>query len=305
MKHGMGPTPHDEKAAAKIVGALILIAIILIIIAIIAVGVFSTSPQANIPALASITPHSGAAGTLVPVTIEGANFAYGPTPSVWLVKTGANNITATDVLVVSPSLITCTIPLTASSVSAGQWDVVVKNADGLSGSKPGAFTVVNEIAPPLKWDWSLDGWGDWQHVASCAGTTASGSCVEYGPFIVDGHGEYGSNVTLDRVPTESSISKTFTASSGARWNTLTFNGLLSSSTVPYARWMAIDVNGVNVFYTDATRTPPGNGRQFTITQPFPPANTVNVIISSGQDPTFGTSLYTMQYNSLTLGWSTV
>ena len=44
-------TPHDEKAAADMVGALVLISIITVVIAIVAVGVFSKAPPVKIPAL--------------------------------------------------------------------------------------------------------------------------------------------------------------------------------------------------------------------------------------------------------------
>jgi hypothetical protein len=302
MEHGMTPTPNNKKGSLKIVGALILTAIICIVIAIFAIGVFSTPsppPHEKNPAQISLTPDRGAAGTTVSVTIAGSNFTYGPNPSVWLAKTGANKITATDVMVISQTQIKCTFYLPAST-SAGQWDVVVTSADGQSGSKIGAFTVVNENIP-LKWDWSRDGWGDWQHAAACPGT-ANGSCSEYGPVIVSGHGEHGSNVVDPdrRVPTESSVSKTFTAPSGTTWNTATFSGLLSHTILPDKRWIAIDVNGVRVFYANATQTPPGNNQQFNITQSFPQANRVTVTISNGQDPTWSTPLYTMQFNSLTL-----
>ena len=295
--------PENEKVPVKIVVALIVIAIILLLIAVIAAGVFPTpSPQEKTPTLSvlSLTPERGAPGTTVPVTMEGMNFTYGPSPSVWLVKTGEGKITATDVVVISPTRIRCTFQIPAS-IPAGQWDVVVSGADSQFGSKTGAFTVKNESAPPLTWDWSRDGWGDWQHGASCTGQVTTGSCSEYGPVIVDRHGEHGTDVAPDlSVPTQSSVAKTFTAPSGTTWNTITFNGVISSSAIPDARWMSIFVNGAQVFYADATRTPPGNGRQFTITQSFQPANTVFVRILSGQDPTFDMSLYTMQFNSLTL-----
>lgn len=303
----MTPPPNIKKKLLMIMGALVLIAIICIVIAVIVYGPISTSPQktsssvSTAQPLTPITPPTGASGTLVPVSIEG-NFTYGPSPSIWLAKSGDHTINAQDIVVISPTRLTCTFPLTSSYASAGQWDVFIKHAGEQSESKLGVFTVTNEISPPMKWDWSVNGWNDWQHTASCKGiaVTETGSCREYGPVMVAGHGEYGSDVTLDRVPTESSVSKTFTASSGTRWNTLTFNGLLSSSPVPFLRWMAIDVNGVRVYYANATQTPPGNGQQFTITQSFTPANSVNIRISSGQDPTYDTSLYTMQFNSLTL-----
>jgi len=292
----MTPPPNNKKLSLKSAGALILIAIICLVIAVIAIGAF-LAPPVN-----PITPSSGAAGTVVSVIINGTNFTYGPSPSIWLAKTGEPDINAADVAVISPTRITCTFPLTASSISAGQWDVFLKNAGEQSGSKIGVFTVINEIAPSLTWTWSVDGWGDWNHVALCTGTTGKkpASCVEYGPVVENGYGVQGSNVTFDRVPTQASVWKTFTAPSGSRWNTLTFNGLLSSSPVPFARWMAIDVNGERVFYANATQTPPGNGQVFTITQSFTPANNVTVMISGGQDPTWGTSLYTLQFYSLTL-----
>ncbi|MFA5414772.1 MAG: PKD domain-containing protein, partial [Methanoregula sp.] len=47
----MTPTPHNEKAAAEMVGALILISIFCVIIAIVAVSVLSTPPPEKIPTL--------------------------------------------------------------------------------------------------------------------------------------------------------------------------------------------------------------------------------------------------------------
>jgi hypothetical protein len=304
MERGMTPTPDNKKApAAKIVGVIILIAIILLVIAIIATGVIPTSPpqeKKQTLSVLSLTPDRGAPGTTVPVTMGGMNFSFGPSPSVWLAKTGERNIMAGNVQIFGTTSMTftLTIPLTAP---AGQWDVMITGADGQFGSKTGAFTVVND-SKPLAWEWARDGWGDWQHGASCTGLeTATGSCSEYGPVIVNGHGEHGSNIAPDLVvPTQSSVTKTFTAPAGTTWNTLTFNGQLSSSTIPDARWMEIWVNGAKVFYANATRTPPGNGQPFTITGSFRPANTAIVKISSGQDPTFEMSLYTMQFNSLTL-----
>lgn len=307
----MTPPPNNNKGLLKIVGALILIAIICLVIAVILTGTFTTSPQKKTPSpeisppaptVNFITPPSGASGTIVPVTIEGTDFAYGPSPSIWLAKTGERSINATAVIVISPTRLTCTFPLTAPSMSAGQWDVFLRKTNEQSGSKIGVFTVVNEISPPLTWNWSVNGWVDWQHSALCTQTTGkgTGSCLEYGPVIENGYGVQGSTVTLDRVPTESGVSKTFTAPTGSRWNTLTFKGLLSSSAMPSSRWMAIDVNGVRVFYADATQTPPGNGQQFSITRSFAPVNNLTVSISGGQDPTWGTSLYTIQFDSLTL-----
>ena len=251
------------------------------------------------PTVTSIEPDSGYNGTIIRIVkVTGNNFGFGENPSIWLAKTGASNITASDVHIYGTTQLdfTLNIPLSAP---AGQWDLMVMSMDGQTGAYLGMFTIQQQTGPtPLTWDWSVNGWGDWQHVA-CLGT--GGSCMEYGPVIVNGHGEHGSNVGSDYVgPTDSSVSKTFTAPSGPGWNTLTFNGQLSSSTLPSTRTMTINVNGVDVFTANADQTPPGNGQPFTITKTFARANTVIITISNGQDPTLDTQLYTMQYNSLTL-----
>lgn len=94
------------------------------------------------PAVDSVRPDSGNAGTSVPVTIPGSHFATGATGS--LVKTGAADISATSISVTSLTQITCTLPLPAvSPTSGGAWDVVVTNPDGQSGTKTAVFTVLN------------------------------------------------------------------------------------------------------------------------------------------------------------------
>lgn len=260
------------------------------------------SPQSPEP-LSSLDPSHGVAGTLVPVSITGTNFSYGVSPGVWLAKTGEPDITVVDVVVISPTLLKCVFPLPAASASAGQWDVFIKNADGSSVIKSGVFTVLDERAPSFEWNWSQEtGWDGWQYGYSCTVTgTKAGACREYGPVIVNGHGEYGTNVTYDRVPTRSYVSRTFTAPNGTRWSTLTFKGALSSTSLPRLRWLTIDVNGANVLYANATKTPPGNGQTFTVTQSFAPSNIVTIQISDGQDLTVhNTHQYTLQFDSLTL-----
>ena len=304
------PPPEKKKWSAMMVGALLLIAAIGILIVMIATGGLSPLLQHNPPSQegvpaaipASITPSTGDAGLLVPVTIEGKNFTYGMSPAVWLSKPGAPDIPAIDVMVISPTRLTCTFPLTGSSVSHGQYDVLTRNADEQTATSAGVFTVLDEVPPSLTWNWSADRWEGWHYGSSCTRASAgtAGSCQEYGPVIVNGHGEYGSNVTFDRIPIESYVERTFAAPSGTRWRNLTFTGQLSSTSVPYVRWIAIDVNGKQVFSANATQTPPGNGRQFTITQSFSPANQVMIRITNGQYLTWGTTMYTMQFDSLTL-----
>ncbi len=59
MKHRMTPTPYNEKAAAEMVGVLMLISIFVVVIGVIAVGWFSQPAPQKIPAIAiSITNQS-------------------------------------------------------------------------------------------------------------------------------------------------------------------------------------------------------------------------------------------------------
>jgi hypothetical protein len=153
-----------------------------------------------------------------------------------------------------------------------------------------------------EWIWSRDGWGGWSHEAMWSGTEV-GPCSEYGPVIVDGHGEHGANINLQKGSTQSSVWKTFTDSSGTGWNTITFKGLLTDSDVPSGRWMTIEVNGQQVFGGTATQTPPGNGQVFEITRSFPQSSTVTVKISNGQNPAWNPR-FAMHFYSLELSRNT-
>ncbi len=91
------------------------------------------------PQVTGITPGSGAAGTTVSITdLSGMYFDVGSTPTVKL-QNGASTITATSVSVVSSTRIQCTFSL--AGAATGQWDVVVVNPDGQSGTGTGLFTV--------------------------------------------------------------------------------------------------------------------------------------------------------------------
>jgi hypothetical protein len=99
--------------------------------------------------VSGITPGTGAPGSVVPITdLSGTGFL--PGASVKLTKTGSADINATSV-VVSPTQVTCTFNLTGAAV--GQWNVVVTNTDGQSGTLSNGFTVslspvtVGGIAP--------------------------------------------------------------------------------------------------------------------------------------------------------------
>lgn len=303
--------PHFRtEELLKITGSALSRSIVLLLIAaIVSAGCLTSSPSSSqVPpqspeSSSPLSPSSGPPGVLVPVSITGTNFSYGVSPSIWLEKPGEANIPAVDIVVVPPNLIRCVFPLPAASSSAGQWNVFLRTPGGASVQKIGVFTILDEKAPPFVWNWSnKNGWDGWQHMYACSTTgTRTGTCLEHGPVIVSGHGEYGSIVTYDRVSTRSSVSKTFTAPGGTRWSSVTFRGTLSPSSVPRLRWLSIDANGVTVFSANATMSPPGNGQPFTIVGSFPPANSVTIQIAGGQDLTVrDTTQYFLQFDSLTL-----
>jgi len=156
--------------------------------------------------------------------------------------------------------------------------------------------------PGPDWIWSRDGWGDWEHTATWDGNIV-GPCSEYGPVMVNGHGEHGTDINLNYGSVSSSVQQTFTDTSGSGWNTITFEGLMSSTDVPGGRWMTIDVNGQQVFGGTASQTPPGNHQIFEITRSFPQSSIVTVKISNGQNPAWGPRFY-MEFHSLKLAQGT-
>jgi parallel beta-helix repeat protein len=95
--------------------------------------------------VSSIAPNTGVQGSAVAVTnLAGTGFRAGAT--VRLVRTGSPDVTATNVVAVSPTRITCDFAL-PSTAATGAWSVVVTNRDGRSATLPGAFTV-SQISPP-------------------------------------------------------------------------------------------------------------------------------------------------------------
>ena len=88
-----------------------------------AVG-FSVNPGP--PTLTSISPNSGAAGSVVPVTLTGTNFVAGATVNV-----SNPGITVGNVIVVSPTEITATFAI-AANAATGLGSVSVSTSSGLS-----------------------------------------------------------------------------------------------------------------------------------------------------------------------------
>ncbi|MBN3033690.1 MAG: hypothetical protein JW873_06310 [Candidatus Saganbacteria bacterium] len=90
------------------------------------------------PAVTAITPPSGVNDTAVNITdLAGTGFRAGA--AVRLTQTGQPDIIATAVNVAAPTRITCSFDLTGKAL--GQWDVVVTNNDGQSGTLSGGFKI--------------------------------------------------------------------------------------------------------------------------------------------------------------------
>lgn len=113
---------------------------------------FTITDPAGAPTVLSITPATGVSGTEVTISnLAGTNFQTGA--QVKVNGTGYPDIFAGNVVIVSPSKITCTIPL--SGATAGARNIVVTNTDGQTGvSAPGIFTVTAAPAAPVTADFT-------------------------------------------------------------------------------------------------------------------------------------------------------
>ncbi len=142
------------------------------------------------------------------------------------------------------------------------------------------------ISSPRDWIWERDGWGGWNYSSSWTHPKYELNS-EYGPLVIEDHGEYGTNVNLNSGMTESTIWKTFFDTTGIGWNTVTFDGSLSYSDIPSGRWIKIEAigeNGKGEIKKTADQNPPGNGDSFSISCTFPKSKAVTLKISHGQDP---------------------
>ncbi|MDI9634062.1 MAG: PKD domain-containing protein [Methanolinea sp.] len=90
------------------------------------------------PAVTGIEPNKGNNNQVVAITnLSGSNFRSGATAR--LVRAGHSDIVAAGVNVVNSGKITCSFNLTGREV--GNWDVVVTNTDGQSGTLANGFTI--------------------------------------------------------------------------------------------------------------------------------------------------------------------
>ena len=91
------------------------------------------------PAVTSITPNTGTRASAVSITnLVGTGFQSGA--AVRLTRSGSADIVATNVMVVSPTKITCQFAV-PSTAATGAWNVVVTNPNGQSGTLPNGFMV--------------------------------------------------------------------------------------------------------------------------------------------------------------------
>ncbi|MDD1687047.1 hypothetical protein [Methanoregula sp.] len=99
----------------------------------------TTTSSASAPKIKDIDPFIGTAGTTVSITdLDGTNFVSGA--NVSLTRSGESPINATSVSVSSGTTITCKLAI-PSGTTAGSWNVVVTNPDGLSNTYANLFTI--------------------------------------------------------------------------------------------------------------------------------------------------------------------
>jgi hypothetical protein len=104
--------------------------------------IFDSKP----PTFKKIDPDYGTVGTTILITaLTGTNFQSGAT--VKLMKLDNPNITATNVNLQSPTLITCTFSPPANA-AAGAWDVVITNPDGQFVRYSNIFSLKGSTTPP-------------------------------------------------------------------------------------------------------------------------------------------------------------
>ena len=99
----------------------------------------TTVSPAGKPTFKNIVPDEGTAGTTISITsLTGTNFRSGAT--VTLVKADNPNITATNVNVQSSTMMTLTFT-PPSNATAGAWDVVITNPNGLYVNYANIFSI--------------------------------------------------------------------------------------------------------------------------------------------------------------------
>jgi parallel beta-helix repeat protein len=99
------------------------------------------------PVPTAISPSTGTQGSLMTITdLAGTGFISGATVRL---TSGSSSIQATNVVVVSPTEITCQFTL-PSNAAAGPWNVVVTNPDGRSGTLTDGFTLSSPMTAAFR-----------------------------------------------------------------------------------------------------------------------------------------------------------
>jgi len=99
------------------------------------------TPPAQVPTLTSISPSSGAQGTVVGALIAGTNFTTGTTS----VNVSGTGVSVSNVNVTSPTQMTATLTI-AADAPTGSRDVTVTNPAGTSNAV--TLTIVPGVPPP-------------------------------------------------------------------------------------------------------------------------------------------------------------
>jgi len=204
------------------------------------------------PAVTGITPSSNTTGATVSIT-NLAGTGFGSPATVRLARTGYSNISATSVVVVSTTKITCTFNL--AGAAAGAWDVVVVNPDGQTGTLGGGFTIVNlavtGIAPST-----------WENTSSVSITNLAGTGFLPGATVkLNRTGSSDITGTGVSVLSGSQITCTFpiTGAKAGLWNVAVINPGGTSAVLPNgfsitAPFSTIFYNNFDASFTGWTST---------------------------------------------------
>ncbi len=168
----------------------------------------TTTSTTGKPTFKKIVPDEGTAGTIITIeSLTGTNFKSGAT--VTLVKADSLNITATNVNVQSPTLMTCTFAPPANA-SAGAWNLVITNPDGQFVNYSYEFTLHGAI------DTSTTTASDTEGITSISPTSTIGNDVM---MTITGSGFQSGNIKAQL--TKSTGAKTLITARNVRWDSAT------------------------------------------------------------------------------------
>jgi len=163
------------------------------------------------PTFKKIVPDAGTAGTEISITsLTGTNFMSGA--AVTLMKEDSPNITASDVSVVSSTLITCTFNPPANS-TPGAWDLVITNPDGQFVRYNYEFS----ITAPLYTSTTTSSSSDSEGIDSITPTFTYGNDIAGGMMITGSNFQQGFTAKL----TKSTDTNIVIEARSVRWDSAT------------------------------------------------------------------------------------